>query len=154
MKGLKSTQDTELLVITVDRVLRVIGNIALFITHFWRNVYLFKYPRMGYALFTILPILILLGNAGMAFQLLLGAVLLAMAYHLPPVHRFITILLEAYVFNHKHPDHKPPLCIDSNELKFIKWTQNLAKLKEDYRLTLEGKLEKSEQAKTKKFEYW
>jgi hypothetical protein len=36
-------------------------------------------------------------------------------------------------------------------VKFIKWTQNLVKLKEDYRLTIEGKLEKSEQAKAKKF---
>jgi hypothetical protein len=93
MKGLKSTQDTELLVITVDRVLRVIGNIALFITSFWRNVYLFKYPRMGYAFFTVLPILFLLGNAGLLFQLLLASILLAMAYNLPPVHRFTTTLL-------------------------------------------------------------
>ena len=109
---------------------------------------------MGYAFFTVLPILILFGHAGLVFQLLLGAILFAMAYHLLSVNRFINILLETYVFNHKHPDHKPPLCINSNELKFIKWTQNLAKLKEDYRLTLEGKLEKTEHAKTKKFEYW
>lgn len=114
MQGLKSTQDTELLVITVDRVLRVIGNIALFITAFWRNVYLFKYPRMGYAFFTLLPILILLGNAGVVFQLLLGSLLFAMAYNLPRIHYLLKLLLDAYVFSQKHPCHKQPLCIDSN----------------------------------------
>lgn len=114
MQGLKSTQDTELLVITVDRVLRVIGNIALFITAFWRNVYLFKYPRMGYAFFTLLPVLILLGNAGVVFQLLLGALLFAMAYNLPRIHYLLNLLLDAYVFSRKHPSHKQPLCIDSN----------------------------------------
>jgi hypothetical protein len=38
---------------TVDRVLRIMGNIALLIQAFWRNVYLFKYPRMGYLFFFI-----------------------------------------------------------------------------------------------------
>ena len=140
MKGLKSTQDTELLVMTVDRVLRVIGNVALFITAFWRNVYLFKYPRMGYCFFTALPFLFLLGHAGLFFQLLVGCLIAAMVYHLPRCHRVITALMEHYVFRHKHPSHKQPLCIDSNELKFIKWTQNLAKLKEDYSLLASGKL--------------
>lgn len=83
-----------MLVITVDRVLRVIGNIALFITAFWRNVYLFKYPRMGYAFFTLLPILILFGNAGTVFQLLLGSLLMGMAYNLPRIHFLINLLLE------------------------------------------------------------
>lgn len=39
---------------TVDRILRIMGNIALFIQAFWRNVYLFKYPRMGYLFFAII----------------------------------------------------------------------------------------------------
>jgi uncharacterized protein YacL len=136
MKGLKSTQDTELLVITVDRVLRVIGNIALFITSFWRNIYLFKYPRMGYAFFITLPFLILFGNAGLLFQMLLAALITAMFYHIPHCNRFIKIFMDAYVFQYRHKYFKQPLCVDSNELKFIKWTQNLVKLKEDYRLTL------------------
>lgn len=140
MKGLKSTQDTELLVITVDRVLRVIGNVALFITAFWRNIYFFKYPRMGYSFFIALPFLILFGHAGLFFQLLITSIIVAMVYNIPRCNVVITALMDDYVFRHKHPSHKQPMCIDSNELKFIKWTQNLVKLKEDYTLLINGKL--------------
>lgn len=125
MQGLKSTQDTGLLVITVDRVLRVVGNVALFITSVWRNVYLFKYPRMGYTFFSFLPLLILFGSAGLLLQILAGAVIIGMAYQWPPLHRFGTALLDAYVFKYRHQYYQQPFCIDSNELKFIKWTQNL-----------------------------
>jgi hypothetical protein len=40
--------------ITVDRALRIIGNIALFITASWRNIYLFKYPTLAKTFFGIL----------------------------------------------------------------------------------------------------
>jgi hypothetical protein len=93
MKGLKSTQDTELLVITVDRVLRVVGNIALFITSFWRNIYLFKYPRMGYAFFIILPFLILFGHASMLFQMLICSLIAALFYNFLPCNKAIKLLM-------------------------------------------------------------
>jgi len=46
--------------VTVDRVLRIIGHIALFITKFWRNVYLFKYPKVSKVFFTFLLLLCIL----------------------------------------------------------------------------------------------
>lgn len=93
MQGLKSTQDTELLVITVDRVLRIIGNIALLITAFWRNIYLFKYPRMGYSFFTFLPILIIFGNSGILFQLLIGLIIFTMIYNYPRCNKIIKVFM-------------------------------------------------------------
>jgi len=93
MSGIKSTSDTDELVITVDRVLRVIGNIALFIQASWRNVYLFKYPRLGYAFFSSLMILFLLGSAGTIFQIIMMIVLSAMLYNFPPCYRLIQSLL-------------------------------------------------------------
>lgn len=125
MKGLKSTQDTELLVITVDRVMRVIGNIALFITAFWRNVYLFKYPRMGYAFFVFLLLMFLFGTAGKIFEVLISLILFAMIYNIPPLKATIHYYLQQYVYNYRHECHKQPLCLNSNELKFYKWIQNL-----------------------------
>jgi hypothetical protein len=56
LKPLKSLDDIDDLGLTVDRVLRILGTIALFIQAFWRNVYLFKYPRMGYLFFAIVLI--------------------------------------------------------------------------------------------------
>lgn len=102
MKGLKSTQDTELLVITVDRVMRVIGNIALFITAFWRNVYLFKYPRMGYTFFVFLLLMFLLGTAGNVFEMLISLILFAMIYNIPPLKATIHYYLQEYVYNYRH----------------------------------------------------
>lgn len=92
MSGLKSTSDTDELVTTVDRVLRGIGHIALFIQAFWRNVYLFKYPRLGYTFFSTLMILFLIGSAGTIFQIIMMAILTAMVYNYPPCHKFIQSL--------------------------------------------------------------
>jgi uncharacterized protein YacL len=89
MKGLKSTQDTDLLVITVDRVLRIIGNIALFITAFWRNIYLFKYPRMGYTFFVFMLFMFLFGTAGRVFEVLISLILFAMVYNIPVLKKLI-----------------------------------------------------------------
>ena len=83
MNGLKNTSDTDELVITVDRVLRVIGNIALFITAFWRNVYLFKYPRMSYFFFTYLIILFNFGSSFLYLRLFACNFVIAMLYQLP-----------------------------------------------------------------------
>jgi hypothetical protein len=93
MSGLKSTSDTDELVITVDRVLRVIGNIALFIQAAWRNVYLFKYPRMGYAFFSSLIVLFLLGSPGTIFHIIMMTILSAMVYNFPPCYKLIQVLL-------------------------------------------------------------
>lgn len=144
MSGLKKTSDTDELVITVDRVLRVVGHIALFITAFWRNVYLFKYPRMGYVFFTFLIILFNLGSAFTYLRFFLFSLLVAMIYHFPPSRRLILNILDVYFFNYIHKYFIPPLCLSSNELKFRKWTSNLISIKQDYRLTSNGKIEKTQ----------
>lgn len=77
-----------------------------------------------------------------------------MTYNIPSCNTMIKQFMEDYVFKYRHQSHKQPLCIDSNELKFIKWTQNLIKLKEDYALKVDGKLQKTEFAKNKKYQYW
>lgn len=56
---IKGLENVDILIITIDRVLRVLGNIALKIQSFWRNVYHFKYPRMGYTFFFLLIIVAL-----------------------------------------------------------------------------------------------
>jgi hypothetical protein len=89
LSGLKSASDTEELVITVDRVLRVIGNIALFIQAFWRNVYLFKYPIMGYIFFVFLFLHFMFGSASALFQILITLIIASMAYHIPFLHPII-----------------------------------------------------------------
>ena len=50
-------EDMDQLSVTVDRVLRIIGHVALFIIKFWRAVFLFKYPRLAKTFFTILLLL-------------------------------------------------------------------------------------------------
>ena len=154
MSGLKSTSDTDQLVITVDRVLRLIGNIALFITAFWRNVYLFKYPRMSYTFFVLLILLFNFGSAFSYFRLFLYSFLIAMFYHLPFSRKIIVSFLDVYVFKYIHPKFKMPLCIFGNQLKFLQWTTNLTAIKKDFRLTGNGKLQKTQEAKDKKFEQW
>ena len=114
LSGLKSTSDTDELVITVDRVLRVIGNIALGITSFWRNIYLFKYPRMGYTFFTFLLILFNTASAGNYYSLLVILLIAAIAYHSPYLKPFIATLTDTYLFKHIHPSFKQPLCLSSN----------------------------------------
>jgi hypothetical protein len=74
---------------TVDRVLRVIGNIALFITAFWRNVYLFKYPIMGYTFFIFLLNLFIFGSAGLLFEILIGLIIFVMIYNMPLCNNFV-----------------------------------------------------------------
>lgn len=135
MSGLKKTSDTDELVITVDRVLRVIGNIALFITAFWRNVYLFKYPRLGYTFFTFLIIIFNLGSAFLYLRLLLYSLIIAMFYHLPASRSFILNILDACFFNYRHPFFISPRSLSTNELKFRKWTSNLLSIKKDFKLT-------------------
>lgn len=152
MSGLKKTSDTDELVITVDRVLRVIGNIALFITAFWRNVYLFKYPRMGYTFFTLLIVLFNIGSALIYLRLFLYSFIIGMLYHFPPSRKLIVKILDVYFFSYRHEYFVAPLCLSTNELKFRKWTANLISIKKDYRLTENGKIEKTQEAKDKKYE--
>jgi hypothetical protein len=154
MAGLKSASDTDELVLTVDRVLRVIGNAALFITAFWRNVYLFKYPRMGYTFFVYLILLFNFGTSFLYFRLFLCNFLLAMLYHLPQTRVFIEHFMNEYFFKHKHPSFKPPKCLSSNELKFRKWTKNLENIKRDYKQLASSKLEKRTETKERKYEEW
>ena len=134
MTGLKSTSDTDELVITVDRVLQVIGNLALFITAFWRNVYLFKYPRMSYAFFMYLIILFNFGTSFLYIRLFVFNLVIAMLYQLPNSRKLIQNVLDVYFFKFRHPAFIKPLCLSSSELKFRKWSAGLSNLKRDYRL--------------------
>lgn len=144
MSGLKKTSDTDELVVTVDRVLRVIGNIALFITAFWRNVYLFKYPRLGYTFFSFLILIFNFGSAFFYLRLLLYSLIIAMFYHLPISRPLILNVLDTYFFKYRHPSFVPPLSLNTNELSFRKWTSNLLSIKKDFKLTENGKLEKTQ----------
>lgn len=114
LSGLKSTSDTDELIITVDRVLRVIGNIALFITAFWRNVYLFKYPRMSYFFFVYLIILFNFGNSFLYIRLFACNFVIAMLYQLPKSRSLILNVLENYFFKFRHPSFINPLCLSSS----------------------------------------
>lgn len=140
MSGLKKTSDTDELVITVDRILRIIGHVALFITASWRNIYLFKYPRMSYAFFSLLIILFNFGTALVFLRLFLYLFIIGMLYHWPPARALTHNILDVYFFNYRHSYFVPPRCLSTDELKFRKWTQNLNAIKEDYRLTANGKL--------------
>jgi hypothetical protein len=68
LKPFNSTDDVDDVGRTIDRVLHVVGSIGLFIQAVWRNVYLFKYPRMGYLFFTIVLINALVIEANDLFR--------------------------------------------------------------------------------------
>lgn len=125
MNGIKSSLDTEDLILTIDRVLRVVGNLALFITAFWRNVYLFKYPRMSYVFFTWLIILFNFGNSFLYIRLFVCNLLIAMIYQYPRAKELIDNVLEIYFFKYIHPAFIAPRSISSGELKFRKWASNM-----------------------------
>jgi hypothetical protein len=65
---------------TVDRVLRILGNIALLIQAFWRNIYLFKYPRMGYLFFFIVLMNALFCDVNDMVREFTGFILLCIIY--------------------------------------------------------------------------
>lgn len=144
LNGLQSPSDTDELVITVDRVLRVLGNIALFITAFWRNVYLFKYPRLGSFFFSCLILLFLFGDAGTLFGLILSSLLLGMIYNVPYINYLTHLLLAEYLFKHIHTNFDPPQVLTKKELKFLKWSDVLKQIGKDYTLRIDGKIEKKE----------
>ena len=106
--------DTDILVVTVDRVLRVVGNAALFITACWRNIYQFKYPRLAQPFFSLLLLLFLLADASQIFQLLVFGIISTMVYNYPSVHKYLTPFLDLYIFSHKHNHHLQPECLSSN----------------------------------------
>ena len=99
--------DVTELSITIDRVLRIFGHIALFIQAFWRNVYLFKYPRMGYAFFSCLLFTLLLLDTNYVLTILLVNTTLGIIYNHPKVSIYMNEILNQYVFI-LHQDFKCP----------------------------------------------
>lgn len=111
MNGLKSSSDTEDLILTMDRIMRVIGNQALFITAFWRNVYLFKYPRMSYIFFAWLILIFNFGNSVIYLKLFVTNIIVAMIYYFPRVKAVIDNAADIYFFKYIHPSFIPPRCL-------------------------------------------
>lgn len=98
LKGLKGMDDIGDLIVTVGRVLRVLGNIALIIQAFWRNVYLFKYPRMGYLFFSVLLYNALFSDIGDILKQFLIFVLLVIIYQQKHVNVIVGELLNDFIF--------------------------------------------------------
>ncbi len=78
--------------VTVDRVLRIIGHIAIFIIKFWRSVFLFKYPKLAKTFFTLLLLLIVFAEAKVFISMLFLILVAAIFYNHPKLHRPIKII--------------------------------------------------------------
>lgn len=77
--------------ITVDRALRIIGNIALFIINFWRNVYLFKYPKLARLFFTSVLLLNIFAEAKIFFTIAFLVLIFVIVYNHPKLHLFFKL---------------------------------------------------------------
>ena len=83
--------------ITLDRALRIIGIIALFVVNFWRNVYLFKYPKLAKFFFTGLLILVIFANIKTFVTIGFGILIAAIFYNHPKMHKPLSLILN-YIF--------------------------------------------------------
>lgn len=92
ISGLK-LGDMDELGVTVDRALRIIGNVALFIINFWRNVYLFKYPKLGRTFFSILLMLTLFADIKIFITVGFVILILAILYNNPKLNKALKIIL-------------------------------------------------------------
>lgn len=86
-------EDMDQLSVTVDRALRIIGNVGLFITCFWRNVYLFKYPRLGRAFFVVLLLMALFAEIKLFITMGFVIIITAILYNQPQINRPLKLLL-------------------------------------------------------------
>ena len=100
--------------LTINRLLRVIGNAALFMVACWRNVYLFKYPRMSYMFFTWLILLFNFGNSFLYIRLFVCNIIIAMVYQYPRAKIVIDNVLEVYFFRYIHSAFITPRCLSSD----------------------------------------
>ena len=57
-------------------------------------------------------------------------------------------LLNRYLFSYIHPNFKKPRILSTGEVKYLKWSNHMKYLAEDYKM-VDGRLEKnSEKART------
>ncbi len=78
--------------VTVDRVLRIIGHISIFIIKFWRSVFLFKYPKLAKTFFTLLLLLCVFAQAKEFISVLFLILVAAIFYNHPKLHKPIKII--------------------------------------------------------------
>lgn len=98
---------------TIDRVLRIMGTIALLIQAFWRNVYLFKYPRMGYFFFFIILVNAVFCDVNDIVRELVVFILLCVIYQEKHVNIIVKYLMDRFLFSYVHPNFKKPLILST-----------------------------------------
>lgn len=85
--------------VTVDRALRIIGNIALFIINFWRNVYLFKYPKLAKLFFISLLLLDFFGDAKVFITIGFMILIFVILYNNPKLNLPLKLIIEILLFS-------------------------------------------------------
>lgn len=98
---------------TVDRVLHIMGNIALLIQAFWRNVYLFKYPRMGYIFFAIILFNAVFLEVNDIVREFIAFILLCVLYQEKHIHLAFRYLMDRFLFCRIHKNFKNPLILST-----------------------------------------
>ncbi len=104
-------EDVDELGVTVDRALRIIGSVALFVTNFWRNVYLFKYPKLARLFFISLLLLNVFAEIKVFITIGFFLLIFVITYNHPSLHLPLKILAEETVFSEIHPNFVQPLCL-------------------------------------------
>lgn len=134
LKQLKGIDDIDDLALTVDRVLRIMGTIALLIQAFWRNIYLFKYPRMGYLFFFIVLLNAIFCDVNDIVREFVAFVLGCVIYQQKYVNIVVSYLMERFLFCRMHPNFKKPLMLSTGEVKYLKWSNQMKYIAEDYEM--------------------
>lgn len=113
LRQLQGIDDIDDLANTVDRVLRIMGNIALLIQAFWRNVYLFKYPRMGYLFFFVILVNAIFCDVNDIVREIVAFILICVIYQEKHVNIIVKYLMGRFLFSHIHPNFKNPLILST-----------------------------------------
>lgn len=128
------------------------GTVALFIQAFWRNVYLFKYPRMGYTFFCLILINAVFFEVNEIVREFIAIILLAIIYQQKHVKLVVNYFLDQFIFSKIHRNFKKPLILSTSEVKYLKWSNQMKYIAEDYEM-IDGKLEKKPDKKRTVFEF-
>lgn len=122
------------------------GNIALLIQAFWRNVYLFKYPRMGYLFFMIVLLNAVFMDVNDIVREFVSLILLCVIYQEKHMNIIIKYVMNKFLFCNTHPNFKKPLILSTGEVKYLKWSHQMKYIAEDFEMK-DGKLVKKSDKK-------
>lgn len=123
IKNLKLEDATEL-IFAIERILKMVSQIFLFMKALYRNAYLFKYPRVGYTFFSSLICLCLFADVNTLLYVVILILVTGIFYNHPKGNKVINYLGNKYLFI-LHPCFKIPQVLSTVDLKLLKWSNNL-----------------------------